>query len=186
MTDRRYNINNMTGKLKNMMETAAVYWEPKIKTYGFQEVCDVSLLEAAIGTEQTRLFGTFLQNLDDGEAIFHLILIQTMKDHITRLSLVFDKKWTKTIQRYCDSEIRQEHGTSFQIVSPVELIYFFGPHFGERYGIADTTFQVLTENRLPILAAGFSGSAVYLVLPENGIDNVRPVLMNAFEVPKSK
>jgi len=176
----------MAGKTKNMMETSAVYWEPKIKTYGFHEISDLSLLEATVKTEQITLIGSFLRELDDSEINFYLILIQILKDHASSLYLVFDRKWEGKIQRYCNSIIQKESEESFLIRSPVELIYFFGPHFGERYGIADTTFQVLAENNLPILAAGFSGSAVYLVLPENGIEKVRPVLSSAFEVPKSK
>jgi aspartokinase len=169
-----------------MMETSAVYWEPKIKTYGFHEVFDLSLLEATVRTEEITLFGSFLRNLDDSEINFHLILMQTLKNHTTSICLVFEKKWEEKIKRNCDLKLQQDNENSFLISSPVELIYFFGPHFGERYGIADTTFRVLSENNISILAAGFSGSAVYLVLPENGIEKIRPVLSSAFEVPKSK
>ncbi|MFO7560487.1 MAG: hypothetical protein R6X10_16780 [Desulfobacterales bacterium] len=176
----------MAGKTKKMMETSAVYWEPKIKIYGFHEVSDLSLLEATVKTKQITLIGSLLSDLDDSEINFNLILIQTLKAHTSNLYLVFDRKWEGKVQRYFDSILQKESEESFLIRSPVELIYFFGPHFGERYGIADTIFQVLLENNLSILAAGFSGSAVYLVLPENGIEKVRPVLSSAFEVPKSK
>ncbi len=168
------------------METSAVYWEPKIKTYGFHEVTDLSLFVVTAATEQITRFGSFLQDLDNSEITFHLILIQPLKDHAACLYLVLDRKWEESLHRYCNPIMRNESEDSFLIRSPVELIYFFGPHFGERYGIADTTFKVLLENNLSILAAGFSGSAVYLVLPENGIEKVRPVLSCTFEVPKSK
>lgn len=176
----------MAGKTKKMMETSAVYWEPKIKIYGFHEVFNLSLLEATVKSKQITLVDSWLRDLDDSEINFNLILIQTLKAHTSNLYLVFGRKWEEKIQRYCDSTLQKDSEKSFLIRSPVELIYFFGPHFGERYGIADTIFQVLAENNLSILASGFSGSAVYLVLPENGIEKVRPVLSSAFEVPKSK
>jgi aspartokinase len=176
----------MAGKLKNKMETSAVYWEPKIKTYGFHEVYDLTMLEATIRQDRIAQFGSFLGNLGVPEINFHLILMQILKDQAIDCCIIFDRKWEEKIQQSCNSIIRKESEESFLLQSPVELIYFFGPHFGERYGIADTTFQVLAENNLPVLAAGFSGSAVYLVLPDNGIKKVGPVFSSAFEVPKSK
>jgi len=176
----------MAGKLNNMLETSAVYWEPKIKTYGFHEVYDLTMLEGTIQQERIAQFGSFLENLDVPEISFHLILMQTLKDHVIDFRIVLDRKWEEKIQQTCNSIIREKGEESFLLQSPVELIYFFGPHFGDRYGIADTTFQVLVENNLPVLAAGFSGSAVYLVLPDKGIQKVRPVFTSAFEVPKNK
>ena len=59
----------------------------------------------------------------------------------------------------------------------------YGPHFGDRYGIADSVFRTLTANSVPILAAGCSGSAVYLVLPQGRAQDARQFLSEAFEVP---
>lgn len=170
-----------------MMETSAVYWESKIKIFGFREVYGLSLLTATVAIEKVTPIEPFWENLDDSSEIdFNLVLIQTLKDNTTHFSLVFNRKWEKKIQQYCKPIFHNENEESCLIRSPVELIYFFGPHFGERYGIVDATFQILAENNLSFLAAGFSGSAVYLVFPENGIEKVRPFLSRAFEVPKSK
>jgi len=177
----------MAGKFKNIMETSAVYWESKTKIFGFREVFNVSLLTATIATEKVTPVESFWGNLNDSSEIdFHLVLIQTLQDNTTHFSLVFDRKWEEKIQQYCKPILHSENKDSCLIRSPVELIYFFGPHFNERYGIADTTFKILAENNLSFLAAGFSGSSVYLVFPENGIEKVRPFLSEAFEVPKSK
>lgn len=176
----------MAGKLKNAMETSAVYWEPKIKTYGFQGITNLSLFEVTIEAEQIPLFESLLHDPEQAEIRFHLVLLQARRDLLTRITILFDRKWEDSVLQYCDSAISLEKGESFSIRSPVELIFFFGPHFGERYGIADKTFQVLADNHIRILAAGFSGSAVYLVLPENGIKKAGPVFNSAFEVPKSK
>ncbi|MFH2067377.1 MAG: hypothetical protein ABIK15_19405 [Pseudomonadota bacterium] len=176
----------MAGKFKNVMETSAVYWEPKIKTYGFQEITDLSLLEVTMKADRFALVETMLQDAAHAAVRFHLVLMQPRKDYTAHISIIFDREWEDRIDHYCTSEVRLDQEEHFSIRSPVGLICFFGPHFGERYGIAETTFQVLAENNLRILAAGFSGSAVYLVLPENITQRAKTVFESAFEVPKSK
>lgn len=176
----------MAGKFKNAMETSAVYWEPKIKTYGFQVISDLSLLEVTMNANRLALMETMLKDANHTSVRFHLVLFQSRKDCKVHVSIVFDSKWEDSIHHYCTSEVRLDKEEFFSIRSPVGLICFFGPHFGERYGIAETTFQVLAENNLRIMAAGFSGSAVYLVLPESSIKRAKDVFESAFEVPRSK
>ena len=65
----------------------------------------------------------------------------------------------------------------------MELISFQGPHFGDRYGIADTAFKALDGQKVPVLITVFAGAAVYIVLPEKKLQDARPLLMEAFEVP---
>ena len=40
------------------METIAVYWEPKPKTYGFKEVIDLSLMNIEIRPEENVPMGS--------------------------------------------------------------------------------------------------------------------------------
>ena len=63
------------------------------------------------------------------------------------------------------------------------MISFQGPHFGDRYGIADTAFKALARQGVPILITVCSGAALYIVLPENKLHEARPLLAEAFEVP---
>ena len=71
----------------------------------------------------------------------------------------------------------------FHLTSPVELISFQGPHFGDRYGIAYSAFKALDDREVPILVAACSGSVVYIVMPEKKLQEAKLILAEAFEVP---
>ena len=72
-------------------------------------------------------------------------------------------------------------GALFEIDSPVELIYFQGPHFGDRYGIADAAFRALAGQE--VLAAGFSGASVYIVVADKQAQATIECLSEAFITP---
>jgi aspartokinase len=82
-----------------------------------------------------------------------------------------------------DKKINLGSEKEIYLSSPVELISFQGPHFADRYGIADSAIKALDNQGIPILIAACSGAAVYLVLPENKLHEARPLLAEAFEVP---
>jgi len=71
------------------------------------------------------------------------------------------------------------------VTAPVDVISFQGPHFGDRFGIVDTTFQAVEKSGVPLLASGFSSSTVYLALPGGTANRVQRCLAEIFTVPKS-
>lgn len=171
-------------KSEKNMETSAVYWEPKIKTYGLQEAVNLSLFELTIKPEQIVNSGLHIKNLDNLGINFKLILIQCLSNQNLRLYILFERKWEGKVQKNIHEQLQMDGKESVQIKSPVELIYFQGPHFGDRHGIADSAFSVLSNENIPILAAGCSGAAIHLVLPENGIQRAKPILADILDVPR--
>ena len=165
------------------METIAVYWEPKIKTYGFQDVLGLSLLELEFKSERLAEWGLGIYGIGNSGINFELVLVQAGGDQELRVCLLFERKWEKKLINHISQVIRRDDGETFQIISPVELIYFFGPHFGDRYGIADSAFMALDHKDITILATGCSGSAIYLVLQEGMAQEVKILLAEMFEVP---
>jgi len=167
------------------MEISAVYWESKIKTYGFQSVDNLSLLELTLCLEENVGFGTDISELDNFGIDFDLVLVQYLSDRKFRLCLIFSSKWEGRVLEHIYEQIRVDNEESVRVTSPVELIYFHGPHFGDRFGIADSAFKALLDGEIPVLAFGCSGAAIYLVLPENGSEKARNLLSHVFEVPKT-
>jgi len=165
------------------VETIAVYWEPKPKTYGFKEVFDLSLVTIEIKPEKVIQWGLWLMELADLNIGFHLILAKYSTDRELRLYILLEKLWVDSVLSYMDKKINLSSGKEFYLRSPVELISFQGPHFADRYGIADSAFNALDNQGIPILIAVCSGAAVYLVLPEKKLHKARPLLAEAFEVP---
>ena len=166
------------------METAAIYWEPKIKTYGFSEAVNLSLIELIINMEQISDWGISIAELANLEITFNLVLIQCLKNKRLTIYLLCQRKLEVEIQKYIRNQIKADLEESVQVKSPVELIYFHGPHFGDRNGIVDSAFRVLSSANIPVLVAGCSGASIHLVLPENGIIKAKPFLINVFEVPE--
>lgn len=167
------------------METSAVYWEPKIKIYGFHETIDLSLIELTLQAEQVYRWGLCINELSDEGVNFNLVLAQWSDDNMLRLYLIFHRTWEVTIGDTIQMKVNPDAGESMRIHSPVELIYFQGPHFGDRYGITDSAFRILADNDMTVLASGCSGSAIYLVLPEKGAEKTKQFLTSVFEVPQT-
>ena len=165
------------------METIAVYWEPKPKTYGFKEVVDLSLMNVEITPGEMGQWGLWLMELADLNIGFHLILAKYSAHQKLRLYILLEKFWADSVLSHIDKRIDLESEKDFHLTSPVELISFQGPHFGDRYGIAHTAFKALDDQGIPILVAACSGAAVYIVLPEQKLQEVKPRLAEAFEVP---
>ena len=165
------------------METIAVYWEPKIKTYGFREVTNLSLLNVAIEPEKMAQWGLWFLELADLDIDFHLVLAKHSNHKELRLYILLEKLWPDRVLSYIDRRIQPESEIDFNLTSPVELICFQGPHFGDRYGIADSAFKALDSQGIPILIAACSAASVYIVLPENKLHGARLLLAKAFMVP---
>jgi aspartokinase len=165
------------------VETFAVYWEPKPKTYGFKEVIDLSLLNIEIKPGKMSQWGLMLMELADLDFGFHLILAKYSTHQKFRLYILLEKPWADHVLSYIGRKIDLDSEKDFHLTYPVELISFQGPHFGDRYGIADTAFKALDGQGVPILITVCSGAAVYIVLPEKKLKEARPLLLEAFEVP---
>lgn len=165
------------------METSAVYWEPKTKIYGFYEMIDLSLVELTIKAEALSKWGLCINELNDTEIHFNLVLTQWSDGNRLHLCFIFPRRWEERIGGRIQMKINADAEECLRIQSPVELIYFQGPHFGDRYGLAESAFRILADNDITVLASGCSGAAIYMVLPEKNIGKTRQLLTSAFEVP---
>jgi aspartokinase len=68
--------------------------------------------------------------------------------------------------------------------SPAELVFFQGPHFGDRYGIAEVAVTALADGGIQMMAVVCSGACIYIVLPEGRSEEAVRVLAETFEIPK--
>ena len=165
------------------METVAMYWEPKIKTYGFQVVKSLALYRYVIPVNLSIHWDRAIECIERGPDRFHLVcghLNQTLE---LSLSLIGEPDQGKSFSRRFDADIPMLEGCRGVVTAPVELLYFQGPHFGDRFGIADFTYRALNEHAHGLLAAVFSCASVYLVLPAGAADRAREQLTAAFTIP---
>ncbi len=149
------------------METIAVYWEPKIRIYGLRTHIGLSLYTVIFPVERLAYWGGRSALLEEAVQGFELVNLQTFSARSMRLCLLLAQDGRGRVHRMLEQASENEDATSWQTVAPVELIYLHGPHFQDRYGIAEAAIAPLHDSDIPILAAGCSGTSVYLVVPEN-------------------
>ncbi len=164
------------------METIAVYWENKAKTYGFEIERDLSLFQVSTEPHELAVLGSVLFN-DTSGIRFRWVLVQPSSRQRLNIYLLLNQKWTPSIPVLMEHIRKNGIDLDLQTTSPVEMVYFHGPHFGDRYGIADAALGTLRRKGLPILAAGCVGASIYIIIPEQRSSEVKQVLSGVFEAP---
>jgi len=167
------------------METIAVYWEPVIKTYGFDGTTDLTLVCIHLNSERMAEWGFWIWKLESSLEGFLLVLLEQSDPDGFHLYLLVDSNGAEKILSPLDAHIQEDTGEYFDQIYPVDLIFFQGPHFGDRYGIADAAFKALADGNVPVLIAACSAASVYLVLPEKKRCEAIPVLARAFHDPRA-
>jgi hypothetical protein len=67
----------------------------------------------------------------------------------------------------------------------VELVYFQGPHFGDRYGIARAALNALNACGVAPVAMVCSGASVYLMTGPGGAFAAQEALRTSFGIPQT-
>ena len=163
-----------------MMETIAVYWEQPIKTYGFQKVTDLILVEFSYPVKEIVSLGEILSRDTLQKVKSEFIIAQESGEMISIALCLSEKEYGN----FRVSLAQASRSTPCEFTHPVGIIYFHGPHFGDRYGIADATFSALSQADIKLVASGCSASSVFVVLAQDDIARAENVLSHTFEVAK--
>lgn len=158
------------------METIAVYWEPRIKTYGIAERTGLSMVSLLLPVSDFDPEGCSLLRMAPEDCL--LAFARPAGGGDLRLHLLFTGRPARDLL-----EALGPAADTCRVDIGVELVYFQGPHFGDRYGIADAALRALAAQKLQVLAVTCTGSSVYLVLPEQAAAAARKALAEAFLVP---
>ena len=161
------------------METIAVYWEPKIRVYGVS-TCDGLALYTVVSPAAGKGGGSgWIAALESVGVSFQLVAQQVLAGGEMLLQMVLqaegrEKEIGGIIERGCGS------AGSWRLRSPVALVYLHGPHFQDRYGIAEAALSPLRRNNIPLLAMGCAGTSVHLVVADLMVERVRAALAETF------
>ncbi|MBU1565952.1 MAG: hypothetical protein KJ630_10030 [Proteobacteria bacterium] len=152
------------------METIAVYWEPKIRIYGLTSETGLSLYTVCFPIERLSYWGGVVRSLGENGSEFQLVNLQRTSVETLQLCLLpACGDGSTDVHRLLDKGLENEDTSFLQVVTPVELIYLHGPHFQDRYGIAEAAFSPLYKADIPILSAGCAGTSVYIVVHKNRV-----------------
>ncbi|MBW2065103.1 MAG: hypothetical protein JRJ03_09235 [Deltaproteobacteria bacterium] len=166
-----------------MLQTIATYREGRVKTYGFQVAGDLALFEVRLPARLIAPFAEKIYGLAEFHPVFYLVAAYISFDGLCTAYILIPAKEEKDFLKRVASSGEFEESKTILVTSPVDLIYFQGPHYGDRYGIAETALNTLAQASIPVLMTACSQSCIYLVLAEGGGPKARKSLAKVFEVP---
>jgi aspartokinase len=165
------------------METIAVYWEETIRTYGIQVEKNLCLVQTDVLPPKVDALGQLLVELGEDGTKPRLILAHQFEAKQLRISMVFQEKFKNRLVQFTTRPAAEDVSSSFVMDCPVEMLNFHGPHFGDRYGIADMAATALKIKDIRYMAMGCSAASVHLIFPENVGDRAKKALESVFNTP---
>ena len=165
------------------METIAVYKEERVKVYGITEKTDLALVILGFPVNKTELWGQRIIDFNKPIKRFELVTYHSSDKNIIELHLLFDRKNSSTLNGMLKEWVKVEQDTEFTIKQPVDVLYLFGPHFQDRFGIVDIAFNALLQSNIDILVSGCAGTSMYFVTSPNQGHRGLNILQNTFLIP---
>lgn len=163
------------------METIAVYWEPKIRVYGVSTFTGLALHTLVFSAGQLAHWGELIASLEETGTGFRLVNQQVLAtgEILLELLLQSDDR-ERQISRIIGEGCENGRAGTWRLQSPVELVYMHGPHFQDRYGIAEAAITPVMTAGIPILATGCTGTSIYLVVPDGSAEKAVVCLGTTF------
>ncbi|WP_136807827.1 hypothetical protein [Desulfosediminicola flagellatus] len=165
------------------METIAVYWEPVIRVYGIETRVDVAFIELNFPLDELDFHGSNIEKLAGTCNDFIMVLLQYVDQKSAKICIALKVQYAKTLYHHLDRLAEKGYKVTVHLKEHVDMVFFHGPHFQDRYGIAETAFRVLDLETVSLLAVGCTGTSVYLVVNNGEADLARHMLSKGFIIP---
>lgn len=167
------------------METIALYKEERIKVYGITRESDLILVVLSFPANGLELWGQRIDEISSHAERFELVTYHAANKNMTELQLLIDQKTIDPLRAMLTHWKKNTPQTGLKFNQPVDILYLHGPHFQDRYGIADTAFNALFHNNIEILVSGCAGTSMYLVTPAFQGQVALGILNETFLIPIS-
>lgn len=167
------------------METIAVYKEARVKVYGITEKDTLALVTLSFPANQMEQWGQRIGLLEEQIKRFELVTYHAADKEKTELHLLFDQIPYEPLNDRLENWVKSDQQSTFQFRQPVDILYLHGPHFQDRFGIADIAFNALKQNDIEILVSGCAGTSMYLVTAANQGATTLKLLTETFLIPTS-
>lgn len=164
------------------METIAVYWEPIVRVYGFDIKADISLLHLKCSTETIDTFLNDIEQHVETSSTFLFSQLQLQQPGMAHLYLAADHDHISDYRNGLETD-RMDSDLMVTAFSPVDLLFFHGPHFQDRFGIANNVFKTLDPMGITVHTIGCTGTSIFIVTGGGQAEKAREMLTEAFAVP---
>jgi aspartokinase len=165
------------------LETTASYCEPRIKTYGFQRMTDLVLLEMTAADARIDSLGLAFCRMGEEDIGFHLVFSRASSEGI-EICLIVPAHRAGAVKHHIDQLVPGGAEKIIRRTNAADLVFFQGPHFGDRYGILEVAVQALDAKGIRRIAVACSGACIYIVVPEGRSEETVAALAESFEIPR--
>ncbi len=187
------NEDELLALMRKQPEVSAKYVETKVRTYGIGLKTGLTLCSMTIRADVLVDWGERVQMLEHHGLSFAFASAETLPDGLIRLCFLSEGEMIDPERPIPSIEpngyeplirsVLAGVAEEITVVADVCLISLQGPHFGDRYGIADHAFTALMRGSVPILAAACVGAMIYIVVPKAGKHRSTSLLSEVFETP---
>lgn len=144
------------------VETVAVYWEPRIRIYGMDIQRELSLLQLecdpkAFADDQWLQLGAHKEK-------FRLLVTQAGNERRSRCTFLLQQDFRPALRASISSLLGKNFRAHLVAEEQADMVSFHGPHFHDRYGIAQLTYSSLKKSGCRLLASGCTGTSVNVVV----------------------
>ncbi len=168
------------------METIAIYREVIIKTYGIRERSGLGLVTVDLPSNRMEDWGSGLMDqISRWGVSLLLFMARPFSKKTLHLILLLDKVPPERLVMEAQPVFINNYGAPFRVYPAVDLVYFQGPHYGDRYGIASAALNALAVCGVPVVNLACIGASVFLVTPQGKAGQAREALRQAFTTPES-
>jgi hypothetical protein len=169
---------------KPVKEVLCSYQEEIIKIYNIAHHTDLDLWCLALPLHRIGDFGKVLLELDELQLKMPFLVSNCSPDKPEiYFSFCVSAAHRNQVKQVL---VRNLTGLDSFCLGPVFLLFLLGPHFGDRYGIANTLLRVLRNAGIPLLALSYTVSSFSLVIRGSSPDLSIAALYSNFQIPGRK
>jgi len=162
-------------------EVRCSYNERIIAIYGITRQTGLDLYNVSVPTEYMGRFGSFLSVLGELDLKLPFLVSNSApggKSIHFSFALEADQR-----QRAGQAFDNHLPGRDYSCRGPVSALFVHGPHFGDRYGIANAFISALRNAGIPILALSCAVSSISAVIAGNDPGKAVEALNTRFRTP---
>ena len=167
------------------METIAVYWEEKVQVYGITQKSGLCLFKLSFLQKHAEKWGYRISAIQESAVKFDFVSQQTIDTNMLEFLLVYEKNKHHSIYQQLDEWLNEDNSAQMQEESNIDIVYLHGPHFQDRFGIAEGAFTALTAEGEIVLASGCAGTSMYVIIPGGHGEKAKQILTDTFHIPTS-
>ena len=167
------------GKEHLLKKIIASYQEKIIRIYDIVRQSDLDLWGLTVDQSDLGDLGAALITLGQSEIrIPFVIALPSLGENRQSFSFCLPKGQKTQIRQVFSSYLSN---TALDCHSQVAALYIHGPHFGDRYGIANTLIRALESGGVSLLALGCAVSSISAIVGEQDLDAAVQALEASFQ-----